>query len=406
MVSRRRALERVAAVAGAVGLSGCQWLGSAGTGGVEGLPPNPRADALPVRQFAQNDHLPTDDAGNTVQPRFRRVLALRLDVDPSAEAARTVERAMRTVEAAYGWSARGLFHALGWGTAYFERVGALGRAPVTRPRVLSRTDDPELRAFDAVLVLASDVPSHLSAVDAAMFGSRSSLGGVAVDDRLGDAFAVASRRTGFLGEGLPASHADTEGVPDAIPADAPMFTGFFSDRRGTQATEDAVAIADGPFEDGTTMHVSRLDLDLDAWYALSESDRVARMFSPAVSSADVEGFENAVPFADRVREHAREYGVVGHHEKVAQTRRDGTPLLLRRDFNTLDGGVPGVHFVSLQRRLSHFRETRKAMNGWYVRDDHPRITDRENNGLLGFVTVRSRANFYVPPRDCRAFPLR
>ncbi|MFB6123924.1 MAG: hypothetical protein ABEJ78_10760 [Haloferacaceae archaeon] len=406
MVSRRRALKRVATVAGAVGLSGCQWLGPTAAGGVEGLPPNPRADALPARQFAQEGYLPTDDAGNTVQPRFRRVLALSLDADPSAEATRTVERAMRTLEAAYDWSPRGLFHALGWGTAYFERLGSLGRAPVSRPRVLSRTDDPDLLDFDAVLVLSADVPSHLSAVDAAMFGSRSTLGGVAVDDRLGDVFSVASRRTGFLGEGLPASHTDAEGVPDAVPADAPMFTGFFSDRRGTQAGEDAVAIADGPFAGGTTMHVSHLSLDLDAWYALSESGRVARMFSPAVAPDDVDGFETTVPFADRVREHAREYGVVGHHEKVAQARRDGTPLLLRRDFNTVDGGVPGVHFVSLQRRLSQFRETRKAMNGWYVRDDHPRITDRENNGLLNFVTVRSRANFYVPPRDGRAFPLR
>jgi hypothetical protein len=404
MVSRRRALERVAAIAGAVGLSGCQWLGSAASG-VEGLPPNPRADALPSRQFAQEGHLTTDGAGNTVQPRFRRVLALDLDVEPSAEAARTVERAMRTVEASYDWSPRGLFHALGWGTAYFDRLGKLGRAPISKPRVLSRTDDPELLSFDAVLVLASDVPSHLSAVDAAMFGSRRTLGGVAVDHRLGDVFSVAARRTGFLGEGLPAEHTDAEGVPDAVSADAPMFTGFFSDRQGTQAAEDAVAIADGPFADGTTMHVSHLRLDLDTWYALSEPDRVARMFSPDVSPADVAGFERTVPFADRVREHAREYGVVGHHEKVAQTRREGKPLLLRRDFNTLDGGVPGVHFVSLQRRLSHFRETRKAMNGWYVRDDHPQITDRKNNGLLNVVTVTSRANFYVPPREARAFPL-
>jgi hypothetical protein len=79
--------------------------------------------------------------------------------------------------------------------------------------------------------------------------------------------------------------------------------------------------------------------------------------------------------------------------------------VLRRDFNTVDGGRAGLHFVSFQRRLADFRKTRKAMNGWYVRDDSPAITDRKNNGLLNFITVRSRANFYVPPRDGRSFPL-
>jgi hypothetical protein len=40
-----------------------------------------------------------------------------------------------------------------------------------------------------------------------------------------------------------------------------------------------------------------------------------------------------------------------------------------------------------------------------VRDDSEAITDRENNGILNFIDVQSRANFYVPPRDRRAFPL-
>jgi len=129
------------------------------------------------------------------------------------------------------------------------------------------------------------------------------------------------------------------------------------------------------------------------------------MFSPEFEPSDLPDFADDVPFSDAVRDHASEFDVVGHHEKVAQVRRDGEPIVLRRDFNTTDGNQAGVHFLSFQRRLKHFRATRRAMNGWYVRDDSDSITDRENNGILNFIDVQSRANFYVPPRDRRAFPL-
>jgi hypothetical protein len=408
MTSRRSALVRLGALAGTLGLSGCaQFLGSAGDAGAADLPPNPHADALPTRQFAQTDYLPIDAAGNDLQARYRRVLLLDLEVEPSTSAARTVERAMRTVESAYDWRAEGLFHTLGWGTAYFERIGELGRAPISKPQVISRTDDPDLLAFDAVLVLESDVPSQLSAVENATFGSTGTLNGVAVDDRLGDVFSVAKRRTGFLGEGLPARHASVEGVPaGALSQDDPTFMGFFSDRQGTQATEDRVTIDSGRFEGGTTLHVAHLTQNLDRWWeGLDDAARVARMFSPEFDPSDLADFDANVPFADAVRDHAREFDVVGHHEKVAQVRRDGEPLILRRDFNTTDGDHAGVHFLSFQRKLDHFRRTRRAMNGWYVRDDSDAITDRENNGILNFIDVQSRANFYVPPRERRAFPL-
>lgn len=184
-----------------------------------------------------------------------------------------------------------------------------------------------------------------------------------------------------------------------------MFTGFFSGFAKTQATEDRVTIQHGDHAGGTTLHVSHLRESLDDWWdGLDEEGRVARMFSPEFSPADVSAFTDDVPFSDAVREHASEFGVVGHQEKVARAREDGVPILLRRDFNTVDGGRAGVHFLSLQRSLADFRKTRRAMNGWYIRDDHPSITDRTNNGLLEFITVVSRANFYVPPRDERAFP--
>lgn len=407
MSSRRGVLRHLAALSGAVGLSGCArvFAGRAESPTAD-LPPNPRAAELPRRQHAWDDVLAGDAHGNPLPPRHHRVLLLDLETAPSSSAARTVELAMRSIEAAYDWAPHGLLHALAWGTAYFARGGWLDRAPISEPRVLSRTDDPALLSFDAALVLASDVPSHLTAVDAAMFGTRRRLAGEPVDHRLGDVFAVRSRRTGFVGDGLPAAHANVEGVPPGSPPEeAPLFTGFFSGYAKAQATEDRVTIDGGTYAGGTTMHLSHLRESLDRWWEVLDAEgRVARMFSPTFSPSDVEGLTDDVPFADAVREHAGDFGVVGHHEKVARAREDGRPIILRRDFNTVDGGQAGLHFLSLQRSLPDFRKTRRAMNGWYLRDDHPAVTDRQNNGLLNFVTVTSRANFYVPPRDRRAFP--
>ncbi|MFC4450078.1 DUF7405 family protein [Halorussus aquaticus] len=406
MASRRRLLGKLAGAAAAAGLAGCSQFRATGDRETTlDLPENPHD--LPSRQHAWNAVSRGDEHGNPQLPRHHLVLLLDLAESPSVEAAERVERAMRTLESAYDWSSDGLLHALSWGTRYFERVGALDSSPVRRPEVLSRTDDPDLLEFDAALVLASDAASNLRAAEAAMFEDRDALAGESVDARLGDAFDVAERRTGFRGAGLPLEHTDAEGVPESPPLSEGdrMFMGFKSGLEGTQASEDRVTIDSGAYAGGTTMHVSHLRQSLDEWFrAFDDAGRVARMFSPEFSPADVANFTDDVPFSDDVTGHAKEFDVVGHQEKVAQTRKDGEPLLLRRDFNTVDGGHAGVHFLSLQQSLSEFERTRKAMNGWYVRDDSPDITDRENNGILDFVSVQSRANFYVPPRAKRSFP--
>jgi hypothetical protein len=404
MASRRGLLQRVAAASGLASLAGCSGLlGGGRSAPVADLGPNPLADSLPRRQHAWNGALPTDGDGNPLAPRHYRVFLLDLDQEPSESSAETVERAMRTLESAYEWGSNGLFHVLAWGTTFFDRLGALGDSPIRRPKAISRTDDPDLLDFDAALFLATSVPSHLSAVESAMFGSRSTIGGETVEARLGDVFSVRARRTGFIGEGLPAEHAVVEGVPVDIPGDAPMFTGMFSGRAGTQASEDRVTISEGPYEGGTTMHVSHLRESLDAWWRLAEDERVSRMFSSEFSSEDIPDLGQSVPFADAVRDHAGE-GAVGHWEKVRRVREDGEPLILRRDFNTTDSGQAGVHFLAFQKSLADFVKTRDAMNGWWLREEHPDLTDSANNGLLEFIKVTSRANFYVPPREDRVFP--
>ncbi|WP_336134139.1 DUF7405 family protein [Natronomonas amylolytica] len=406
MTSRRGLLGRLAA-AGLAAIPGCSTLLSGDRGDPVSLPPNPHE--VPDRQHAWDAALHTDAHGNHHPPRHHRVLLLNLDVEPSADAADTVETAMRELEATYEWSPDGLLHTLAWGTRYFERLGELEASPIRHPEVLSRTDDPDLLSYDAALVLAADVPSHLVRAETALFSESEPLEGRQLEARLDDVFSVAARRTGFHGEGLPAEHTDAEGVPDDVPRDAPMFTGFMSMRRGTQASEDRVTIdsgrlEDGRFDGGTTMHLSHLSESLDAWWNMDEGGRVDRMFSPEFSPEDIDSFTDDVPFLDQAFDHAEEFGVVGHHEKVARAREDGSPVILRRDFNTTDGDRAGVHFLSLQASLDDFVATRKAMNGWFLRNEHDRVTDRKNNGLLNFIEVQSRANFYVPPRYSRAFP--
>lgn len=409
MASRRTILQRLTGVASAVGLSGCARVLSSAEPRTHdiGLPPNPYASELPVRQHAQNAFQRKDAAGNYIPPRHHAVLLLDLDEPPSISAARTVERAMRTIESVYEWSSSGLFHMLAWGPPYFERLGSLSRAPVRHPEVVSRTAEPDLQGYDAALVLSSDVPSRLSAVETAMFDERATLNGEPVTHRLGGVFSITEKRTGFVGEGLPAAHSEAEGLPKNPPlADAPMFMGFRSKRRGTQASENRVTIDSESFTGGTTMNLGHFQLSLGGWYeSLSEAGRVARMFSPEFSPSEVAGFADDVPFSAAVRKHAAKYSVVGHHEKVARVRKDGEPRILRRDFNTVDGGHAGVHFLSLQRSLSDFVRTRKAMNGWYLRDESREIADEENNGILNFITPVSRTVFYVPLRTRRAFPL-
>ena len=98
-------------------------------------------------------------------------------------------------------------------------------------------------------------------------------------------------------------------------------------------------------------------------------------------------------------------GVIGHSQASARARRNGRPLILRRDFNTVDGGRAGLHFLSLQRTIADFVTTRTAMNQAGAQLQNPEITATVNNGINEFIFVRRRANYILPPRPQRSFPL-
>ena len=99
------------------------------------------------------------------------------------------------------------------------------------------------------------------------------------------------------------------------------------------------------------MQVSYMRLRLDSWYGiLGDNERVARMYAPEITPAEVAGFTDAAPGQPgRYAQAATRYGVVGHSQTSARARRNGKPRIIRRDFDTVDGGLAGLHFVSIQK---------------------------------------------------------
>ncbi|WP_459194635.1 DUF7405 family protein [Halosimplex sp. J119] len=417
--SRREFVKAAVAIGGSAALSACLDRED------DAATPTTTDPARPSRQHAWNDALSTDEHGNHVPPRHH--LLLYLDYTgagtPTDDDRGRAEAAFQSLERAFARSSDGLLFTVGYALSYFERFDAAlpEGVDLPAPEALSTFEDPALDDPDAIVHLASDKGSALLAAEEGLFGERNEVNGVEMETDLSDVFAEASladggpaRRTGFVGEGLPAEHSDVEGIPDpeAVPEDAPLFMGFESGFEKNQASEDRVTITDGPFAGGTTQHVSKLRLRLDDWYGEQDHhDRVAEMFCPAhAEEGRVEGTganlgnDNGVgECVDDIEAHAREYGRVGHAQKNARVREDGSPIILRRDFDSTDGGEAGLHFLALQEEISDFVATRSAMNGTDL-TDNPAVRQRVNNGILEYVFVRRRGNFLLPPREHRSLP--
>ena len=396
MLDRRRFLVGAAAAAG-LALGGGALALERRLGGSTGLaqPLGAEPAGLPPRQHAWNAALARDEHGNPVAPRFHRLLFADLEGRPGAGDVRRLEAVLRTLERTHPWEPGGLLFVVGWGPRYFERTLGV-RSPVERPKPLSAFELPALDDYDLCIHLACDDEPRVVAAEQALRGAGGILG-------------WRETRTGFVGARLPAAHQNVSGVPSGrpVPASAPLYMGFKSGYRHNQASEDAVTIPEGALAGGTTMHVSRMRLSLDGWYhLLDERDRVARMFAPQVTPAQVARFATDAPSHPNLLDAAaRRYGVVGHAQAAARARRNGKPRILRRDFDTTDDGVAGLHFVSLQRTIEDFVATRTAMNAARSSYLNPAITDTVNNGINEFIFVTHRANYAVPARSERSFPL-
>ena len=422
-VSRREFVKAAVAIGGSAALSAC--LGRENPDLPQG-PDDP--SGLPRRQHAWNDALRTDDHGNHVPPKHHLLLYLDYAGDgaPTEADRETAETALRSLERAYPRSTDdgdiGLLFTMGYAPAYFERFeGSLPESvDLPAPEALAPFEDPVPDEPDAVVHLASDYGSVLLAAEEGLLGEQTSVNGRELDaafdgvfERAALAEAGRARRTGFIGDGLPADNQDVAGVPDSepVPDDSPLYMGFKSGFEKTQATEDRVTIGEGPFAGGTTQHVSSMDLNLTQWYEQdSREHREASMFCPAHADNDViEGTGGNLGdssgvggCAETVEEDARG-GVVGHAQKNARAREDGRPVMLRRDFDSTDGDRAGLHFLALQESIADFVKTRESMNGTDAAAEGA-VGQRANNGILQYINVRRRGNYLLPPRASRALP--
>ncbi len=362
---------------------------------------------LPASQHAWVATLARDADGNPIAPRFDRLLFFDVRGNPTPAQARVLEAALRTLERTYRWGPSGLLFTAGWGPAYFER--ALRTAsPIPHAKGLSDFELPAIDDYDLCLHFACDDEQRLADVEAALIHGAPLAGADGWLD-LSSALQWRETRTGFVGTGLPAEHQNVGGIPpgDLVARNAPLFMGFKSGLRRNQASEDAVTIPAGEFAGGTTMQVSYMRLRLDSWYGeLSDRERVARMYAPQITPKDVKGFTtDAESDPNLLGQAISRYGVVGHAQTSARARKHGKPLIIRRDFNTVDGGQAGLHFVSVQRTIEDFITTRNAMNATSAQLQNPAIGDTVNNGINEFMIVLKRANYVLPTRAGRAFPL-
>ncbi len=420
-VSRREFGKAAVAIGGATALSACldRFRDDPVPSGVED------PSTLPDGQHVWNEFLARDDHGNVVAPRHHVVLLLDLAVEgtPSSEDRETVETAVRSLERAYEWSNEGLVFTLGYSPAYFERYGASPAGiDLPEPEALAPFEDIEPDLPDAVLHLASDRPDVVLEAEEALFGEVDAANGSAMDATLAGVFArpdpedTTVRRTGFVGEGLPADNTDVDGIPDDAPVDeeAPLYMNFKSGFEKNQASESRVTIDDGAFAGGSTQHLSKIRLNLQQWYQQdSRSQRVGKMFCPVHAEEDrVEGPGHNLgtdsgmddECTEAVGEQAREHGFVGHSQKMAaDARRDDSPLMIRRDFDSTDDGHAGLHFLSVQGSIEDFVETREAMNGQDLTEGSG-VGQRLNNGILQYMSVQRRGNYLLPPRELRALP--
>jgi hypothetical protein len=415
-LSRREYLKAAVALGGAAGLSAC-------LDRFDGRDPIPTGvddpASLPRRQFAWNDRIRHDDAGNTLLPRHQTLWYLDLPGDgpPDAAARDRVEAALAGLDRAYERSNEGLLYSVAYSPAYFDRYDESlpDGIDLPEPRPLSDFETPTFDRQDALLHLASDRADVVLEAEEALRGETTA-NGVEVP-ALTDALEVADRRTGFVGAGLPAENQDVAGVPDSkpVPEDSPLFMGFIAGFARNQASEDYVTIDEGPFAGGTTKVVANLRQRLDDWYGEQDYDeRVAELFSPTHAAEEwVEGVGENLGADSRVDEvldrlfaDARESGRAGHAQKAARANRDadGNVRLLRRHFESTDDDVASLHFPSLQRGVTAFEEVREAMNGADVAAETPAVRQRVNNGILEYIFVRHRGNFLVPPRDHRSLP--
>lgn len=421
-LSRRELVKAAVAIGGTSALTACaDREGVASDARTPSFPAGTDPRSLPDSQHAWSEYLVTDRFGNTVSPQHQLILLLEyVGSSPPTDAEReAVSTALETIEEAVQWGTgqtsdsvqnEGVLFTLGYAPGYVEQVGGSVPESIDLPPaddLIERLDeDADPDDADAALVVASDYGSLVLAVEAALFGERDHINRTPVDATFEGIFERRGRRTGFIGRGLPAERLDH----DEIPENAPLSMGFKSGFHDNVPPESKATIQEGPFAGGATQLVSRLELDLNAWYDRDGEERVKLMFSPHHDADEVgEAGVNLAQDSGVTREmtedldaEAREHGCLGHTQKAAAARDDDfDPVILRRSESVATDTDPvEFNFTSVQRGIEAFARTREAMNR-SEKDDVP----EECRGILHFMTVLTRGTYLLPPRSRRALPV-
>jgi hypothetical protein len=391
-----------------------------------------------------------------VPPLHHRVVTARIAVDPAdrMDAQVSLERVLAGLERDYVPSPAGLGVTVAWGLPYFDRfVPGAARTTIPRDRRVGKSallparrfpSDPEgtvLEENDVAILLRSDVKAHVD--DAVARIRQASL------------LQVTSMRTGFAGGGfeggmsLPKQMAVAAGVggADLIPDNSELFLGFTSTQRagmgpGKIANFETLGYVDlrgsDYFAQGTHMHLSHVEEDLEAWYVNFDfQERVTTAFRPdlrvrAGAQTVEQGPKQSQSAADVRRDYHRT-GRIGHSAAIQTTSRlaedvvgpDGTrypkgsAIPIRADFNTLDnpfdfsdtagvlqsGPVAGIHFLVFNPSSDDFHRNRLAMDGVLPDGRIPFPPRDRNQGFNSILRTTHRQNFLVPPRRHRSFPL-
>jgi hypothetical protein len=386
-----------------------------------------------------------------VPPLHHQLLTANVRADDLRAAQRELSDALGELDRTYEQTPAGLGVTVAYGLPYFERrvpeawrahapYDLRARKPALLPAVRFPSDPPEtlLEENEVAILLRSDSRDHLARA-------------AGVLDL--DSLDVTSIRRGFVGGGLPKKVSMAAGIPgaDLVPASAQLFLGFTSTQKDALgprliANHETLGFVDlGPkhyFLQGTSMHVSHLFEDLEAWYLNFDfRERVATAFRPDQPELREGTLTVPQPLkrADSPRGVEREFrtqGRIGHSSAIqasSRLQRDyvatdgtvykrGTAIPQRADFNTLDnpfdwssrrdvdqmqpGPRAGLHFVVFNPSSDDFHRNRRAMDG--VLPDGTRLPLRardRNQGFNSVLRTTHRQNFLVPPRRHRSFPL-
>jgi hypothetical protein len=373
-------------------------------------------------------------------------------------AQKQLEGALTRVEQGRPRTAAGLTVVVAWGLPYFNnRIGrsalsssgawprdVSGSSPtdaiLDAVRFPSDPGDLVLENNEVMFMFRSDSLATLDDVKGTLFSNPGQSG------YIGDLFEVTSQRTGFVGRGFDkpsvakqlALAAGVAGA-DKIPARSQLMMGFTSTQQAALGPGNIVSfetlgltnVKPGDyFAGGCAMHLSHIYEDLKLWYGFGYADQVQRMFTAQASATagtvTIPNGPGDITSRKQLLQDAKK-GLVGHNETLQQatrlaadvvdaygvTRRAGTPVPIREDFNTLDQpftssgtpqNTPGLHFVAFVPTSGRFHMARRAMDG-ILPDGTDLKVPTQNNGINAMLHTTHRQNFLAPPRSHRSFPM-